>query len=177
MLSNFIKSRGVFHRVKEVVVSSRINLGKLVTYIGKLPKTLYNEQFMHPDLKFKVIHSSSPVAAPPIGEHVHESFFSVDFTLSELISFHRDEQITLREKVKSEFLKKVSPLVELRQSAPKELPKDVMYVILPFLYGTALTTPMLNSIVAEVGDLLGKDINSKRKIATTRSARSKRKRA
>ena len=53
------------------------------------------------------------------------------------------------------FTSKISAYAALLQRKRFEIPKEVLYVLVPFLYSETLTTPMLNYIVAEVKELMG----------------------
>ena len=151
LLSNFTNSRNVLHQVKSVAISSKVDLKKLVTFIQKLPQKLSKKQFLDPQMMFKVLHSRSPVAVPPMNLHIHESFFSVDFTVDELKSFHNDHEGLLPARVKYEFTKTISTYAALLRCKRRELPESILYEILPFLGGESLPRAMLNEIVAEVG--------------------------
>ena len=152
---------GLLNRVSEVIVSSRVNVGRLAEHVARLPDKKIDEyesedekdDFLCPDLTFKVIYSGSAMTCPRIEDHVHESFFSVCFTADELASL-RWGWVTLRQRVDEEFSKKASSLAELLQCKSVELPKDVLYVVLPYLYGESLTKPMLRDIVVGVGKQL-----------------------
>ena len=142
-------------------MSSRVNLGLLVDHINSLPETFldYRQKalpFLDPNLKFKILYcgptSSTSTALPPINQHFPESFFSFDVSTEELKQMAAQ---SLHGKVQSAFMDKVSAYAALLQHKTFEIPKEVLYVLLPFLYGDALTTPMLNDIVAMVGKLMG----------------------
>ena len=83
-------------------------------------------------------------------------------SIQELKQIHSQSQ-SLHGKVqaafKNTFTNKISAYAALLQRKTFEIPKEVLYVLLPFLYGGTLTTPMLNDIVAEVGKLMGLQIN------------------
>ena len=136
-------------------MSSRVNLGLLVDHINSLPKT-YREwlnelPFLDPDLKFKILQSAARGARPPISSHISESFFSFDVSIKELKKLGRR---SLRGKVDSAFEDKVSTYVDLLK--PTTLPEDVLYFILPYIYGggDCLTDKMLEQIVATAKKLL-----------------------
>ena len=156
LLSNFTNSRNVLHQVKSVAISSKVDLKKLVTFIQKLPQKLSKKQFLDPQMMFKVLHSRSPVAVPPMNLHIHESFFSVDFTVDELKSFHNDHEGLLPARVKYEFTKTISTYAALLRCKRRELPESILYEILPFLGGESLPRAMLNEIVTEVGRAMKK---------------------
>ena len=140
-------------------MSSRVNLGQLVDHINSLPETfldLRQEEcpFLDPNLKFKILYcgptSFTAAALPPIKEHFPESFFSFDVTTEELKQVHSQ---SLHGKVQSAFTHKLSGYASLLQRKAFSIPLEVLYALLPFLYGDALTFPMLNDIVAGVGEM------------------------
>ena len=145
------KSRKVLQLVKSVAISSKVDLKKLVTFIQKLPQKLSKKQFLDPQLMFRVIHSRSSVAVPPMSIHIHESFCSVDFTVKELKSFHNDHEGLLPARVKYEFTKTISTYAALLRCKRRELPESILYEILPFLGGESLPKAMVKEIVIEVG--------------------------
>ena len=135
-------------------MSSRVNLSLLVDHINGLP----NNGHLDRNLKFKVIYSSSLTSTttstlPTLRQHIHESFFSFDVTTEELKEMVGE---SLHGKVQNAFREEVSIYAGLLHREASELPKDVLYVLLPFLYGDTLTKRMLSDIVAEVEDLLDK---------------------
>ena len=157
-------------------MSSRVNLGLLVDYINGLPKRLYFpwddesgewmfddsipdyvpafeiESFLDPDLKFKFLCCGArSTARPPLSSHIPLSFFSFDVSTEELKKLGRR---SLRGKVDSAFEDKVSTYVDLLK--PTTLPEDVLYFILPYIYGgeDCLTGEMLAQIVATAKKLL-----------------------
>ena len=138
-------------------MSSRVNLSLLVDHINGLPENDPNAwgtaPFLKPNLKFKFLYCGpTTTALPPINQHFPESFFSFDVSTEELKQMAAQ---SLHGKVQSAFMDKVSAYAALLQHKTFEIPKEVLYVLLPFLYGDALTTPMLNDIVAMVGKLMG----------------------
>ena len=148
MLTNGGNAQDLLLDVKEMVISSRVNLSLLLDYINGLP----NDD-LDPNLKFKFIYSGAPSRArPPISKHVHESFFSLDVSADEL---KRIDRRSLRGKVVEGFSRKISIYAALLRCKSRDLPKDVLYTLLPFLYEN-LTELMLKDIVTGVGELFGK---------------------
>ena len=133
-------------------MSSRVNLSLLVDHINALP----NNDHLDPDLKFKILYSSptTSTALRPIKQHFPESFFSFDVSTEELKKIAAQPQ-SLHEKVQAAFTNKLSVYARLLQRRTFYIPKEVLGVLLPFLYGEKLTTPMLNDIIVEVGKLMG----------------------
>ena len=148
---------GLLHRVKVVVMSSRVNLSLLVDHINSLPRNANDvDAFdLDPNLKFKILSapSSSSTALPPIKQHFPESFFSFDVSTEELKQI--GSQQSLHDKVQSAFTNKLAAYATLLQRRTFDIPEDVLCVLLPFLYGKELTTLMLNDIIVEVGKLMG----------------------
>ena len=174
MLPNVRDVTGLLRNVKEVVLSSRVNVGQLVDYIIGLPKRVsssglsYDEDyfddgipdnvpadeikfFLDPSLKFKVLYGGSTGAAPAkIIEHVPESFFSFE------INSGSDSVIPLREKVDSIFKRKIRIFAHVLQCSSKvEIHEALLYHILPFLWGGDISEGILRDTVAHVGKLLG----------------------
>ena len=91
-------------------------------------------------------------ACPPISSHISECFFSFDISTEELKKLGRR---SLRSKVDSAFEDKVSAYVDYLLK-PTNLPEDVLYFILPYIYGgeDCLTDKMLEQIVATAKKLL-----------------------
>ena len=132
-------------------MSSRVNLSLLVDHINGLP----NNGHLDRNLKFKVIYSSSFTSTttstlPTLRQHIHESFFSFDVTTEELKEMVGE---SLNGKVQNAFREEVSIYAGLFPREASDFPKDVLYVLLPFLHGDTLTKRMLNDIVVEVEDL------------------------
>ena len=158
-------------------MSSRVNLGLLVEHINSLPETFLTEHeieymrkmcpFLDPNLKFKILYSSptTSTALPPLNQHFPESFFSFDVSTEELRQIGSQE--SLHDKVQAAFTPKLSAYVALLQRKNFAIPEEVLYVLLPFLHGETLTTPMLNDIVAEVKAQTG---TSARATTTTASS-------
>ena len=141
---------GLLKGVKEVVMSSRVNLGQLVHLIVNTDPT-----DLAPALTFKFLHSGAPSRArPPISKHVHESFFSLDVSADELKKIDRR---SLRRKVVEGFSRKISIYAALLQCKSRDLPKEILYPLLPFLYEN-LTELMLKDIVTGVGELFGRTV-------------------
>ena len=149
-------------------MSSRVNLGLLIGHIEGLPKCVRN---LYPELKFKILYSSSNSTALPIEQHFPESFFSFDVYTSELRRILSQSQ-SLHGKVQSAFTNKLSAYAALLQRETFEVPKDVLYVLLPFLHGDALTEPMLNGIVAAVGELMRTTTTTTTTMTTTTTSSS-----
>ena len=149
MLTNGGNAAGLLHKVKEVVMSSRVDLVLLVDYINSVKSQMYFAD----DLKFKVLYSGfTSTTTFSAKEHMHSSYFSFDLSIEELkkIGAH-----SLHCKVHAAFAKKVSIYAAILQCKNFHLPKDVLYVILPFLHGEMLTKVMLKEIVTEAGKMLG----------------------
>ena len=165
-------------------MSSRVNLGLLVEHINSLPETFLTEHeieymrkmcpFLDPNLKFKILYSSptTSTALPPLNQHFPESFFSFDVSTEELKQIHSQSQ-SLHGKVQSAFTNKLSAYAGLLQRKTRKIPEDVLYVLLPFLYGGALTAPMLNDIVAEVRILIGTTMTITTTTTATSSSKTK----
>ena len=147
---------GLLQGVEEVVMSNRVNLSLLVRHIDGLPNRRFGHLFLYPDLKFKVLYSdSSAAAAPLIGEHVPEFFFSFDVFLDDLIAIHRGGGGGLVPKVKAALMSQVSVYADLSTHAG--LPEELFSKILPFIYGEqGFTDEMLGAIVLAVKKVLVK---------------------
>ena len=141
-------------------MSSRVNIGQLVDFINSLPETLLTlldwprkeVPFFDPNLMFKFLYCGAPsTARPPISSHISKCFFSFDVSIEELKKIGRR---SLRRKVNSAFEDKVSAYADLLK--PTTLPEDVLYFILPYIYGgeDCLTGEMLAQIVATAKKLL-----------------------
>ena len=153
-------------------MSSRVNLWLLVDRINSLPKTYRDlarpreeSPFLDEDLKFKILSAPTSTAHPPIKQHFPESFFSFDVPTKELKKIGSQE--SLHDKVQAAFTAKLSAYAALLQRKNFAIPEEVLYVLLPFLHGETLTTPMLNDIVAEVKVQMG---TSARATTTTASS-------
>ena len=153
-------------------MSSRVNLGLLVDHINSLPETFRDWRreecpFLDPNLKFKFLQSAARGARPPLSLHVSECFFSFDISTEELKKLGRR---SLRGKVECAFEDKVLGYVDILLK-PTNLPEDVLYFILPYIYGgeDCLTDKTLEQIVATAKNFLG-ECNGKRK-REPRSAR------
>ena len=152
LLSRISYSKNTFHQVRSVAISSKADLKTLFHYVNKLPRYRSKEPFLDPNMKFRVLHSLSSVAVPRMNQHVHESFFSLDFSVDELKSFHNDHEGLLPARVKFEFSKAISSTyAALLRCKRRELPESILYEILPFLGGESLPKAILKEIVAEVG--------------------------
>ena len=180
LLSEFKYGLSTFDQVKSVAISSKVNLNKLLHFVSKIHYAFLNKEtltypnrnlsekpFLNPDMKFRVLHSLSSVALPPMNLHIHESFFSVDFTLDELKSFHNDHKGLLSARVKFEFEKTVSTYAAVLRCKRRELPEPILYKILPFLGGDSLPEAMLKEIVAEVGKEMKKPVNLRETVKTS----------
>ena len=124
-------------------MSSRVNLSLLVDHINTL-------SWIRPNLKFKLLFNDS----------VPESFFSHEMSLTEV---KESDGRSLRFLVDSAFkdhLCTFAPLfASLLQCKVVSLPKDVLYVLLPLIYGefTELNhDAMLNDVVTEVDEEMKK---------------------
>ena len=150
-------------------MSSRVNLSLLVDHMNGLPYYVN----LDPNLKFKILYcgptSSTTTNLPPIRQHFPESFFSFDKSTKELKQIHSQSQ-SLHGKVKAAFKSKLSAYAALLQRRTFDIPKEVLYVLLPFLYGKKLTTPVLNDIIAEVGKLMGTATTTTTTATTTTSS-------
>ena len=143
-------------------MSSRVNLGLLVDHINSLPETYSDWQqmeflFLDPNLKFKILYycGRATTTLPPLNQHFPESFFSFDVSTKELKQIHSQSQSLLRKKVHAAFIDKISMYAALLQCKSTELPKDVLYVLLPFVCGKpTLSERQLADIVAAVGKML-----------------------
>jgi len=157
---------GLLQGVKEVVISSRVKLGQLVDLIVNTdPKHLAS------NLTFKFLHSGAPSRArPPISKHVRESFFSFDVSTEKL---KRMDRRSLRGAVDAAFARKISIYAALLQCKSRDLPKEILYPLLPFLYEN-LTELMLKDIVTGVGELFGR--TRARAVAATGGSRKRAKR-
>ena len=130
-------------------MSSRVNLSLLIDHI-------HIHEMGESNLNFKVLHSCSLLAAPPMNLHIHESLFSFDFTRDELLSFHKNHAGLLSARVKFEFTKTISTYAALLCCKRRELPESILYEILPFLGGETLPKAVLEEIVYSVGEEMKK---------------------
>lgn len=180
ILTNGGNVEGPLRKVKEVVMSSRVNLGLLVDHINSLPETFLDvlqreSPILDPNLKFKILYSSltTSTTLPPINQHFPESFFSFDVSTEELKKMHSQSQSqSLQDKVQSAVTDKLSAYACLLQRKTFDIPEEVLYVLLPFLHGDALTTPMLNDIVAEVKAQMGTSTRTTTTTTTTTTTSS-----
>ena len=157
-------------------MSSRVNLGLLVDHINFMLRETVQERktrgdipHLDPNLKFKILYSSPTTTnLPPLNQHFPESFFSFDVSTEELKKLGRR---SLRSSVDSAFEGKVAAYVDLLK--PTSLPEDVLYFILPFIYGgeDCLTDEMLLQIVSTTKRLLAEA--SPRKVSITSSTSKK----
>merc|ERR1711981_97418 len=108
--------------------------------------------FLNPEMTFKVLHSESSSATPPIDEHVSLSFFRVGFTHKQLVRFHRKSPFALKEKTEAVFMKKITPYAELLRCKSVQLPAEILFEIFPYLYGSKVWG--IGHIVSAVGKIL-----------------------
>ena len=168
ILSNGGDVKYLLYRVKEVVMSSKVDLSLLVEHIHNLPDT-YNARgkriqtydiythrtrpFLDPNLKFKVLYSgpSSAVASPPLTEHIPMSFFSFEASVEDLMSLHTDKgDDALLLKVDAAFASRLCIYASLLRCKTAELPEEILSDLLPFIYGDVLTNAMIGDIVSAV---------------------------
>ena len=150
MLTNGGDVEGLLEEVKEVVMSSRVNLSLLVDHINSLPNNHYHPD---PNLKFRILYGGSTCAAPKIKEHVPSSFFSVEMSTAHLKSLNG--VLPLRKKVDSIFKRKLGIFAEILAGAEVDVHETLLYHILPFLWGGKISEGVLKEVVAYVGALLG----------------------
>ena len=124
-------------------MSSRVNLSLLFDHINGLPNDYAH---LDPNLKFRFLFNDS----------VPESFFSHEMSLREVKG---SDPSSLRFRVDSAFKDHLctfaSLFASLLQCKVVELPKDVLYVLLPLIYGefTELNhDTMLNDVVEKVDE-------------------------
>ena len=140
-------------------MSSRVNLSLLVDHINNLTKPK-----MNCGRKFKLLYCGSPsrkanlsILPPPLERHVPESFFSFSASTKCLISLDGGDDNTLCDEVEAAFTSRVSVYSDvLRCRDAPQLPKEILYVLLPFEYGNIFgkDNNTLGQIVDRVGDLL-----------------------
>ena len=166
MLTNGGDVTGLLQGVKDVVVSVKA-IPSLVDHINSLPlEDTIGRRFLRPDLMFKVLYSfsssshsgdaqhkrkhSADEPSPPLSSHIHESFFSFDVSAEEL----KNTAIpTLRRKVYFGFKTQISiykALLTCKTEKLCHLPLDILYVLLPFICGDALSQAMIEHIHGEV---------------------------
>ena len=160
ILTNGGFTRGLLHGVREVVISSRVQLWLLVAYIRSLPETYIcraeNFPFLHPDLKFKVLYcgssSSTATDSPPINKHIPEAFFSFSITPNDLISLQANKgDDALLTSVNSAFTSRISIYASLLRCKIAKPPEEILSIMLPFIYGDdLLSDAMLGDIVEMV---------------------------
>jgi len=136
---------GLLEGVKEVVMSSRVNLSLLVDRINNR-----SNYYLDPNLKFRFLFNNS----------VPESFFSHEMSLTEVVGSDASSLRFLVDSAFKDHLHTFAPLfASLLQCKVVELPKDVLFVLLPLIYGefTELNhDEMLNDVVAEVDEEIKK---------------------
>ena len=145
----------LLHKVKEVIMSSSMNLGLLAGYLAGLPERYLDGLFLDFDLKFKVLYSGSSFGSSPrpLSEHMHESFVTFDITADDLISLHRARgESSLLRRTEFAFIHKASIFADVL--GPTSLPVEALHFILPFLYGDKLTEEMMDEIVDAAGNWL-----------------------
>ena len=127
-------------------MSSRVNLSLLVDHINGL----VNHIRPYPTLRFQFLFNDS----------VPKSFFSYEMLSREVLGSNIS---SLRFRVDSAFkdhLRTFAPLLaSLLQCKVVSLPKDVLYVLLPLVYGefaAANHDTMLNDVVTEVDEEMKK---------------------
>ena len=139
--------------VKSVVVSSRVDLPRLVDLITfLLPlRDAHARSYVEKDVTFRVLYSDGPSASSPppgIASHVHESFFSVPLSLPSLLAH---PSTSLHDMARNKFLSSMSLYASLLHCGPVDLPKEILYAVLPYAHGETLTKSMLKDIVNGVG--------------------------
>ena len=157
MLSSGKEFSGVLQGVKEVVMSSRVNLELLVGHLRAAPKRKNGIRFLDPNLTFKVLHSCCSSAAPPmISEHVTESFFSFDVSYDTLVLLLANEgKSSLLARVASAFERKVSLYAGLLlRSRATKLPEEVLCEILSFAFGQQFANGGMLAIMKEAENQL-----------------------
>ena len=152
MLTNGGNVNGLFQSAKEVVISCKVNLSLLVDHINGLPHYVN----LDPNLKFKILYSSShtcSTALPTLQQHYPKSFFSFDVSTEELQEI--DTQ-SLQGKVQSAFTNKLSVYAAMLQRKTFLIPKEILYVLLPFIYGDIFAEKqiMLRDFAAQVDQLM-----------------------
>ena len=171
MLTNEGDTRFLLNDIQEVVMSSRVNLELLTSYICGLPASYYFDSlnevrryddvvalipdmpFLNPNLKFKILYGGNTCAVPAkIEEHVPESFFSLDISLAHLMSLR--DIVPLHEKVHTIFKRKLVIFSEILQCSKVKVHETLLYRILPFLWGGKISEGVLKGVVAEIGRLL-----------------------
>ena len=119
-------------------MSLRVNLSLLVDHIN----TFYNRP--DPNLKFNLLFNDS----------VPESFFSHEMSLTEVVG---SDASSLRFRVDSAFkdhLRTFAPLfASLLQCKVVKLPKDVLHVLIPFVYGD----DVWKDVFGKVGDIMSRN--------------------
>ena len=155
MLTNGGDIRGLLYGVQEVVISSRVDLSLLVLHMKQLPELNSKAKpFLRPDLEFKVLYGGPPNTPPPqqVIEHVPESIFSFDVTPSDLFSLHGSGGSNIMvEKVDRAFRETfVARFVEVSQSSKVEIPIDIFYHVLHYLWGTDVSACILRETVGAI---------------------------
>ena len=139
----------LLHQVKDVEISSMVNLGPLVEHLDKVPRAYagisnINIPFLFPNLKFKVVYSNIP-----------KSFFSFGVSKRDIESLcARGGNGALSSLVEASFVHTFSlfgPALQSRKNV--ELPKEILHFCVTFLYGDRLTYKVLEDISATVKKL------------------------
>ena len=144
---------GLLRGVKEVVISSHVDLKSLVKHISALPMHYMGEPFLEYDLTVKVLLSPrAAVSIPPIKEHIPQSFFSFETTPANVVSLYKSQgDGALLAMVDSAFSDCVSIYCELLQSS--NLPGEVLHSVLPYAHGD-LTDLVLGEILGTINKLM-----------------------
>ena len=122
-------------------MSSRVNLSLLVDHINTL-------SWIRPNLKFKLLFNDS----------VPESFFSHEMSLTEVAGSDASSLRFLVDSAFKDHLCTFAPLfASLLHCKVVPLPKDVLYVLLPLVYGDFAGESrdgMLKDVVEEVDEVV-----------------------
>ena len=157
---------GLLNQVKEVVISSRVNLRVLANTLHDLEDAAYEdgEPWLYPGLTFKVLYGGlpsvcSPLLPPPnLNEHVPESIFSLAIAASNVTSlYYKSGAGVIATKTHSSFMGLKVPLIAgiIKCSNP-EIPEALLYHVLPFLWGNEVSEVVLKEVVAAVGEAVAK---------------------
>ena len=153
MLTNGGDVQGLLYGVKEVVMSSRVNLSLLVDHINGIP----NDE-LDPNLKFKILYSSSHGVAP-----IHDSFFTFETYPMQFKQLYKvGGRDALQDIAALFFTRKLALYADILRSTSVEVPVALLYNILPFLYGNAegkeskQKIESMKEIVRGVGKLLAR---------------------
>ena len=149
ILSGGGDARGLLQGVKEVVMSSRVNLGLLVRHVNGTPTTDFD-----PTLTFKVLYSgraSCSAPPPPLSLHVPSSYSSLSVPLGSLGSIPASR---LHDAAGRAFAEKNSIYAGVLSCKRRDLPSSVLHHILPLVHGRQLKTGDVNRIVEGVNEIL-----------------------